>query len=550
MFNLLEGDGIIESIYHLLWTKDSVFNIDPYVVIPDTILYKYSKPCYWYFSSKTDLKLKKKIASNLNNNHIKEKFVKGYNKEVGIIAYFIYKKSNKSVDNIKNNNNKNITNYNLNQVYSTTTKTINNFYESNNKTVLDNEGLIIEYFTKEELFKYLDNKMPCDEGVLQKFEIPKGNNNFTIRVNWTPKMCLFEKKINLKNIYDKKSNIYEKAVTYEGYDFQTLYQPLRGSNIPDRLEKISNSIASHISNISLERIKITRMILNYKITKEDKIILLWCSHLRLDNSLDKNYKDINNNYNIANLNKIKISTPDDVNLFKISSKITKKEFNIDSLVLNNKTKSLSKFINKNSKCINCESIVNENHLYSVSYRILVEAHENRKRDSNFFKEIVNNYYTSSGVEIIPYIENNNSNNNFNNNISSSIHNISKDINKSKGGSCFDTNKNSCNKILPNANINSTNRFNKNMLIPKVILENHPKLRYDIYSKLKSDEVFLSKTSRVCERCFMDITRYCNLGGTNIENIIRNLKNKALPTINPKNELKVNINNINSIYKLK
>lgn len=25
MFNLLEGDGVIENIYHLLWTKDSIF---------------------------------------------------------------------------------------------------------------------------------------------------------------------------------------------------------------------------------------------------------------------------------------------------------------------------------------------------------------------------------------------------------------------------------------------------------------------------------------------------------------------------------------------
>ncbi len=25
MFFLLEGDGVIENIYHLLWTKDSIF---------------------------------------------------------------------------------------------------------------------------------------------------------------------------------------------------------------------------------------------------------------------------------------------------------------------------------------------------------------------------------------------------------------------------------------------------------------------------------------------------------------------------------------------
>ncbi len=25
MFNQLEGDGVIDNLYHLLWTKDSIF---------------------------------------------------------------------------------------------------------------------------------------------------------------------------------------------------------------------------------------------------------------------------------------------------------------------------------------------------------------------------------------------------------------------------------------------------------------------------------------------------------------------------------------------
>lgn len=25
MFNQLEGDGVIENLYHLLWTKDTIF---------------------------------------------------------------------------------------------------------------------------------------------------------------------------------------------------------------------------------------------------------------------------------------------------------------------------------------------------------------------------------------------------------------------------------------------------------------------------------------------------------------------------------------------
>ena len=57
MFNALEGDGVIENIYHFLWTKDTIFNSDPSVYIPQTILFKYQKPCYWYFTSVVDNKL-------------------------------------------------------------------------------------------------------------------------------------------------------------------------------------------------------------------------------------------------------------------------------------------------------------------------------------------------------------------------------------------------------------------------------------------------------------------------------------------------------------
>ena len=91
MFNVLEGDGVIENIYHFLWTKDTIFNTDPLVYIPQTILYKYQKPCYWYFTSVIDHKLKKKNSSKLNKENIREVFLKHISKS-GIVAYYIYKK--------------------------------------------------------------------------------------------------------------------------------------------------------------------------------------------------------------------------------------------------------------------------------------------------------------------------------------------------------------------------------------------------------------------------------------------------------------------------
>ena len=95
-----------------------------------------------------------------------------------------------------------------------------------------------------------------------------------------------------------------------------------GNNLPDRLEKIGNSISTHISNVTLERIKIARMVLNFKITNNETIILLWCSSLRLENTLDKKYKN-NTNYiekfKECKTDKIKINMSDKVDMFKFSN---------------------------------------------------------------------------------------------------------------------------------------------------------------------------------------------------------------------------------------
>lgn len=474
MFNLLEGDGLIENIYHLLWTKDSIFGIDPYVVVPHTILYKYSKPCYWYFTSKVDAKLKKKSSSGLNPQHIKEEFMKGYNPDIDIVAYFIYKKYTKS------NSKK----------YTSTMNTIN--YDTNDKNEEKNEkndGLIIEYLSKQKFIHCIENKMPYEDGLLQKFEAPKGDNNFIIRLIWSPKMCLFEKKVNAKKINDNRYDIYERVVTFDGEEFQTETQPMRGTNLPDRIEKIANSIVNHISSISLEMIKIARMILNFRITSDDSIKLLWCSSLRLDKGSSELYSNKNEGlrFKAVDVEKISLSVPDNINLFQYSVK-------------GKAVKTL-----KTSKCPNCDNQYEREKLCSVNFKTLIEAHDSRKRDKEFFKSIQNNKYTSSGIEILPYIENKN-----------------------------DTSVKS----------NITNSKVKNLLIPKVITEVFPKLKYDQYCKMKADEVFLSKSAMICERCFMSTTRYCNIAGTNTENVIRTLKNKSLPKLNMKgsvlnNQLKYN-----------
>lgn len=67
-----------------------------------------------------------------------------------------------------------------------------------------------------------------------------------------------------------------------------------------------------------------------------------------------------------------------------------------------------------------------------------------------------------------------------------------------------------------------NKLN-NFIIPKIIQELYPKLKFQDYFNLKNDTLFRSKVTCVCDDCYLDITKYCSMAGSNNENLIRTLK---------------------------
>lgn len=486
------------------------------MIIPHTILYKYQKPCYWYFTSLAGNQIKKKSAAKVTIAHIQEIFTRKVSQS-GIVAYYIYKKSGLEskyeIDNLNNCNNI--------QFESESDSNFNgNFYSANEKN--PNSKYVIEYFNKEKFSKFLNSKNTYPDGILQKFIDPKGDSNFTIRLFWSPKLCILEKKINTKKICDKRFNLYERAVTYDGEEFQTETEAIRGNNLPDRFEKIGHSIASHISNITLERIKIVRMILNFKIGKNDKFYLLWCSSLRIENYLDKKYlttiKDTSNKNNKNNSyknNKSKAFGKDhnnfEKNLFDAEIPYVKNCENDKISVTYPPSVNLFQYSNqgrpikvdKNILCKNCDLKIEQHKMCDITFRTLVEAHDSRKRDKNYNKLFENINMTSSGIELLPYIPN-------------------------KG----EEEK----KLLILKNY-------KNLLIPKVIYALYPKLSYEDYKVLKKDTVFLSKNTQVCEKCFLDLTKYCNFAGTNTKNVLRVLKSSMPEDMYIKRE----VNNNNSNY---
>ncbi len=83
----IEGDGINEDLYYLLWRKDSPFNEKLNIKIPDTIVFRKGRPMSWYFTNNEGVVLRKK-QSSLTFPEITKKFTKKAN-EGDIVAYFI-----------------------------------------------------------------------------------------------------------------------------------------------------------------------------------------------------------------------------------------------------------------------------------------------------------------------------------------------------------------------------------------------------------------------------------------------------------------------------
>ena len=483
MFNALEGDGVIDNIYHFLWTKDTIFNSDPSVYIPQTILFKYQKPCYWYFTSVIDHKLKKKNSSKLNKENISQVFLKHVSKS-GIVAYYIYKKNNVPSKYISDKPTFDKIMKNLDKDMDKSEASKNNSLNENIQK--KNEAYIIEYFDLKKFNDFLDKKIVYDDGILQKFEDPKGEYNITYRLTWSPKLSLFEKCTNLRKIYDKHFDIYERAVTYDGEEFQTKTEPIKGNHIPQRIEKIGLNIVNHVSNITLEKIKIIRLILNFKIDKKDRIIFLWCSSLRILNTsnvinprlmsikergkIEQNFFRKQQNIKEIDNEKIRLRPPDYVNLFKYS--VSGKPI----------------LPQKESVCLNCGQKVENYRLYEISFKTIIEGHDNRKRDKQYYSIFNKINMTSSGVEVIPC-----------------------DSDKKTFGEK--------NEIIEKLKENKINNF----IIPKIIQELYPKLKFQDYFSLKYDTFFRNKTTCVCDDCYLEITKYCSMAGSNNENLLRAFK---------------------------
>ncbi|KAL3671700.1 hypothetical protein V7S43_003610 [Phytophthora oleae] len=246
----LEGDGLVENLFHYLWTTDDLGG-GPQVSVPPTVIYRGSQPVSWYFTSRKSGRIKRKHRANLTAAHIEHSFTKR-KAPTDIVAYFLYLPK------------------------------------------LESTSPAIEYYDAEALRDFLfkrpeipHSSSPGSQqsvGILQQFSLPKGARNSTLRAIWSPKLCLLERRVNVHAVHDARFSVYERGVTFEeggGAEALSRPEPVRGSILPGMVQQLCERVVDHVTRVSYHKFRIARMVLRLQIDAEDRLWLLWSSSLRL-----------------------------------------------------------------------------------------------------------------------------------------------------------------------------------------------------------------------------------------------------------------------------
>jgi len=246
---LADHDGFVEAFYHLLWAKNFNQEPCPEVLVPDTIIYKFRIPAYWYFTG-ADGRLRRKNKANIVNTKIFKDFTAGARSDRDVVACHICERP------------------------------LDGAAENSDAPPARTET-VIRYFDKAALKEFLFAHEKLDDGCLQKFIRPKGLCNTMIQAAWSPQMCLLERRVNLCPLLSGRAPLQERTATYEGSEHLSRITPVRGTLLADRVQQLCTEMVDHIASASTLKQKIKRMLINFKTDVHDNIWFLWCSSVRL-----------------------------------------------------------------------------------------------------------------------------------------------------------------------------------------------------------------------------------------------------------------------------
>ncbi|KAJ1452832.1 hypothetical protein M885DRAFT_588904 [Pelagophyceae sp. CCMP2097] len=421
VLDALEGDGVSDLLLQLLHKRDEL-NYGPTIYVPDTVVYKFGQPVHWYFTG-VDGKLKKKNKSNLVNVRIEEALTKG--PVCDVVAYYISEEAAEDSETATH----------------------------------------IEYLDRKGLHDFLYSRFKQNNGMLQKFIEPKGTSNAVVRAIWSPKVCLLERRVNGKALHDARFGLYERAVTYEGPEHFSAAAPLRGNLLPSRIQRLCETVVTHVAEVSFQKLHVCRMVANFKVDAKDRIWFLWTTSIRLEGNGRRNVvKDV---VNIGAVLKI----PPHVKLTDTANHSFAAAPALEA-----------------SDCLSCGSTQTSDKFHPVQYKTLIRHFDllmsilksdgrATRRSKGTFAETSPSTCGSTLASELTWPPD-------------------KLVIAAAGGVGFSTVKVDSQDHQP-APVKEID-----LAVPPVLRALHPRLTLEYYTKYKRDPLFLYKTVDVCETCFL------------------------------------------------
>lgn len=413
----IETDGASQALFNLLWTKDEL-NFGPSINIPDTIIFQYGQPLVWYFTASNG-KIKKKNRNNLLNARIEDAFTRnilGYD----VIATFIaFPPETGSPD-------------------QTQTQTI-------------------EYLDRKEFQNFLYNRFESNNGILQRFVEPKGTHNEMIRAIWSPKVCLLERAENIHQLHDQRYGLYERCVTYEGPEFYSVSQPLRGPVLAGQLQRLCEAVVSHVAEVTFGQNQISRIVFNFKVDSRDKIWLLYATSIRCSEPPTAFGAETKRPPSLVNIDNVLFLPPSvTLNPNKSYEKVERKKF---------------------VRCISCGNESLEDVRHPITYKVIIKHYEH-------VLHLVSELSTAGTVLRWP---------------------PDPDIIAAAGGVGFGCLQMPC----ADDTLGRTKRLDLSkpletdeLRIPPILRYIHPKMTAKTYQQCRRDPLFLYKNVSLCENCYL------------------------------------------------
>jgi len=250
--------------------------------------------------------------------------------------------------------------------------------DTDKRNTTEAKPMSIEYFDRQGLTDFLYKRRDRSNGVLQRFVEPKGIKNEMIRAIWSPKVCLLERSENIHQLHDHRFGLFERCVTFEGPEYYYTSAPLRGPVLAGQIQKICESVVSHISEVTFAQQQVSRMVLNLKVDSRDKIWLLYSTSIRCSGANE----DLVSMHIGAPNQADDIDGGDSTATDTTRKALTRSLVNIDSVIelpehVNlNPNKSYEKIqMKKRIRCISCAKESMEDLRYPVTYKSIIKHYE-------------------------------------------------------------------------------------------------------------------------------------------------------------------------------